>query len=97
MPTAWAASKASAISTPRDNRVSISSGRRLGFTLKAGEGLRVTRNLPRQEFEGDEAMKPRVLGLIDHAHAAVPELLKDAVVRDSLVDHERRINSGLQS
>ena len=75
----------------------IQCGRGLGFTLKAGEGLRVTGNLLWQEFEGDETMQPRVFRLIDHAHAAAAEPFDNTVVRDSLVDHARRINSGLQS
>ena len=31
-----------------------------------------------------------VLGLIHHAHPAATELLDDAIVRDSLIDHARR-------
>jgi hypothetical protein len=65
----------------------VQSRCRLGFALKAGECLRVTGNLPRQELEGDEAMKPRVLGFVDDAHAAAAEFLDDAVVRDGLADH----------
>ncbi len=34
-------------------------------------------------------MQPRVLGLVDDAHAAAAQLLDDAVVRDGLADHWR--------
>jgi len=43
--------------------------------------------LRKEETQGDEAAQPRVLGLIDHAHATATEPLDDAVVRDGLVDH----------
>jgi len=35
-------------------------------------------------------MQPRVLGLVDHAHAPTTELFSDAVVRDVLADELRR-------
>ena len=60
----------------------VECGRGLSFALKAGECLRVTANFIRQELEGDEAVQPRVLSLIDHAHPATAELLDDEVMRD---------------
>ena len=65
----------------------IQRGRGLGLALKAGQRLRVAGNFFGQELESDEAMQPRILGLIDHAHAPAAELLKNAVVRDGLADH----------
>ena len=62
-------------------------GRGLSFALKAGECVRVSGNFMRQELEGDEAVQPRVLSLIDHAHPATAELLDDEVMRDGLADH----------
>jgi hypothetical protein len=56
-------------------------------TLKTGERLRVAGNFRRQEFEGDEAMQPSILGFVNHAHSAAAELLDDAVVRDVLAEH----------
>src|SRR5438445_9251391 len=64
----------------------IQCGRGLGFALKTGECLRVTGNFLWQELEGDEAMQPRVFGLIDDAHAPAAEFLDDAVVRNGLAD-----------
>jgi hypothetical protein len=49
--------------------------------------LRVPRHFIRQEFEGDEAAKIGVFGLLNHAHASATELVEDAVVRDGLADH----------
>ena len=60
---------------------------RLGLTLKTGKHLRVTGNTLWQEFQGDEAMQPRVLGFVDDAHPTAAQFLDDAVVRDGLPDH----------
>ena len=127
MPSACAASSASAISMASGRMVSVSSGRARdamlqrhavqklhgdeglavlladvvdgadvgmiqrgsgpGFAAEAVQGLRVAGDLVGQELEGDEAMQPRVLGLVDHTHTAAAELFHDAVVRDGLVDH----------
>src|SRR6266571_3612585 len=36
--------------------------------------------------QSHKTVEPSVLGLVDHTHPAVPELLDDAVVRDGLAD-----------
>jgi hypothetical protein len=72
----------------------VQCGRGLGLALKAGECLWVTGNVFRQEFEGDESMKACVLGLVNHTHPAATQLLHNAVVRDGLADHWRRILCG---
>ena len=61
----------------------------LGLTLKAGQRLGVSRNFRREELQCDEAMQPRVLGLVHYPHATATELLDDAVVRDGSADHWR--------
>ena len=43
-----------------------------------------------QELQRDQAMQPRVFGLVDHAHPAAAELFDDAVMRDGLADHKYR-------
>ncbi|HME31799.1 MAG TPA: hypothetical protein VKG65_03505 [Terriglobales bacterium] len=63
----------------------IQRRRGLRLALESGERLRVAGDFFRQEFEGDETMQPRVLGLKYHAHAAATEFLDDAVVRDDFV------------
>ena len=40
-----------------------------------------------QELQGNGALQPGVLGLLDHAHASAAELLQDPVVRHRLPDH----------
>jgi hypothetical protein len=40
----------------------------------------------RQEFQRNEAMKTRVFGFVDHAHAAAAQFFNDAVVRNDLTD-----------
>ena len=52
----------------------------------SGEGGRFLR-----EELNLKATKPSVLGLADHTHPAYAEFFDDAVVRDLLVDHSRRI------
>ena len=49
--------------------------------------LRVGRRVRRQGLEGDEAAEQGVAGLVDDTHAALPELLDDAVAVDRLADH----------
>ena len=63
--------------------------RRSGLRLapEAFQRLRVLRDVVGQELEGDETVQARVLGLVDHAHAAAAELSEDAVVRNRRVDH----------
>ena len=46
-----------------------------------------------KKLQCDEAMQPRVLGLVDNTHAA--ELLDDTVVRDGLPDHQGQILRGV--
>ena len=67
----------------------VQCGSGLGFALEARERLRVAGNVFRQELQGDEAVEPSVLGLVDHTHAAAAELLDDAVVAQVLVDNRR--------
>ena len=69
----------------------IQCGGGMGFALKTGECLRVTGNVLRQELEGDEPMQPRVLSLVNHTHAATPQPLQDAVMRDGLANHLGRL------
>src|SRR6266545_2930051 len=40
-----------------------------------------------QELNGDEAMQPQVLGLVDHTHAPGTQSFQDAVVGDKLPNH----------
>ena len=63
---------------------------RLGFTLKAGQGLRVSRYVVGQEFKRDKAAELHVFGFVDHTHPAVAELLCNAVVRDGFADQGKR-------
>ena len=56
------------------------------FAAKPFESLRVLGYVFWQKFQGDEAAKLGVLGLIDHTHPAAAQLLDDTVVRDGLSD-----------
>jgi hypothetical protein len=58
-----------------------------GFTLKAGQRLRVFGYINGQEFQGDETMQSSILGLVHHTHPPTAQLLDDAVVRNGLADH----------
>jgi uncharacterized damage-inducible protein DinB len=57
--------------------------------LEAGQRLRISGDVVRQELEGDKAVQPGVFGLVDDAHAAATDLLNNAVVRDGPADHWR--------
>ncbi len=52
---------------------------RLGLLDEPGLGLGVARQLGGEELEGHDAREPRVLRLVDHAHAAAPQQLQDPV------------------
>jgi hypothetical protein len=60
----------------------------LRLALEASQGLRVARDIFWQELQGDEAVEPSVLGLIDDTHSPTAELLDNAVVRDGLPEHK---------
>jgi hypothetical protein len=64
----------------------IQRGGGLGLALKTCQRARIARNFRREKLEGHEAVQPRVLGLINHAHSATAELLQNAIVGDSLAD-----------
>ncbi len=58
------------------------------LALEAFEGVGLGGELFRQELEGHGAPEPRVLGLVDDAHAPAAQLLDDAVVGEQrLADH----------
>jgi hypothetical protein len=48
--------------------------------------LRVARYICWKKFEGDSAVKPGILGLIDDTHPATTQLFQDAVVRNGLAE-----------
>src|SRR2546427_6014823 len=64
----------------------VEGGSRLRLALEAGQCLRVSGNLLRQELQCDETMEPSVLSLIDNTHAPAAEFLDDPVVRNGLAD-----------
>ena len=57
------------------------------LSLKARQCVRISRKVIRQKLERDETMQTNVFGFVDHAHATIADLLDDAVVRDSLIEH----------
>ncbi len=67
--------------------------RRRGLRLaqEALLGLGVVQQVRRQELQRHRALERRVLGLVHLAHAALAQLLDDAVVADRLADHNRTI------
>ena len=59
----------------------------LGFTLEAGEPIRVARECLEQSFHGDLTIESRVARAIDRAHAAFAELVGDVIRSDRGPDH----------
>ncbi len=69
----------------------VQSGGGLGFTQKALLRLLVIQQMSGKKLEGDGAFKFGVLGLVNHAHAALAEFVEDLVVADALANHDRLI------
>jgi hypothetical protein len=69
----------------------IEGGSGLRLALKTGQRLRVFGNFVGQKLQGDEAMQAEVLGLVNNAHPATTEFVDNAVVRDRLADHWRKM------
>ena len=57
------------------------------LALEARLGIAVARPLGREKLERHGAPELQVLGAVDDAHAAGPELLDDLVVQDGAADH----------
>jgi len=64
----------------------VQRGRRLRFTLKPRQRLRVLCDIFRKEFQRYKAKQAGVLCFIDNAHSTTPESFEDAVVGDGLAD-----------
>ena len=60
-------------------------GLRLNF--KAHAFFLAGGDLAWQEFDGDVAFEFRVLGFVDHAHAALTELRENFVMENGFTDH----------
>ena len=54
----------------------------------SAHGLGIVGQFVGQKLESDATTEAKILGLIDHAHAATTQLLQDPVVRDGLSEHE---------
>ena len=65
----------------------IQRRRRARFALKTLQRLFVFRHIFRQKFQRDAASQPRILSLIDDAHSAAAQLLRDLVMRNRLIQH----------
>ena len=64
----------------------VQGGGSFSFALESSDGLGIAGKLIGQELQGNEAVKPRVLGFVDDTHTAAAQLLDDAVVQDGLTD-----------
>jgi hypothetical protein len=60
-----------------------------GFCLaaKSLDGCRIASEFSGKKLDGNESVKPLVLGFINHTHPAAAEFFEDAVVRDGLASH----------
>src|SRR5262245_7972189 len=65
----------------------VQGGGHARLTAKPLENLRVANDRVRKELQRHRSGESRVLGFIDDTHAAGAELLEDAIVGDSSVDH----------
>jgi len=62
--------------------------------LETAERPWVVSDFTRQKLESDKALDPSVLGLVNHSHPAAAQLLDDAVMGNSLADHQDCIPVG---
>ena len=60
---------------------------RPGPRVEIGQRLQISRHFVRQKLQRDETVQSRVLGLVDHAHAAAAQLFENPVMRNRLADH----------
>ena len=58
-----------------------------GLALEPFDRARILRQLLGEELQRDSTPQPRVFGQVDNAHAALAQLIQDAIVRDGLADH----------
>ena len=65
----------------------VQRGGGLRFLDEAAAALGIARHFRRQHFDGDKAVEPRVLRLVDIAHAARAQLLEQLVLKNSFADH----------
>jgi len=61
-----------------------------GFAPEPLQSVGVGNYFVRKKFEGNEAPKFHVLGLVHDTHPAATQLLEDPVVRDDLTNHARK-------
>jgi hypothetical protein len=69
----------------------IESGSGAGFTLKAFASAWFLGEFFRKKLQGNAAAEALVFCLVDDAHPATAKPFDDAVVRDGLSDHWRRM------
>ena len=62
--------------------------------LKAAHSLTILDELLRQDLERNLSTQTGIGGLVDHAHPALANLLKDPIVRDGLADQRSLQDTG---
>jgi hypothetical protein len=72
----------------------VQRGRGFGFPLESAESLCVVGKIIGEELQCGVATQLQVFGFVDHAHTPTADPTEDAVVRDGLVDHAWRRDSG---
>src|SRR5262249_37044599 len=65
----------------------LNGARRARFVYESREHLLVARQILLQDLDGDAAVDARMLGDIDHAHAALAERAHDAVIPNGASNH----------
>src|ERR1700744_5033989 len=65
----------------------IEGGSSLGFAAETLDCDGVVRGTGREKFKSDGGLEGGVFGFVDDTHAAAPELLEDAIVRNCLAEH----------
>ena len=68
----------------------IQRGSRASFAAEAFEGLRVARDVFRQEFQRDEAAEFGVFRFVNYTHASAAQFFQDAVMSNRPADRRLR-------
>jgi hypothetical protein len=76
----------------RANVGMVQSRSGLCFTAKAAQDLSIFGHFVGQKLQRNKAIEFGVLGFEYYAHPAGTQLLDDAIVRDGLADHGRRLS-----
>jgi hypothetical protein len=70
-----------------DDTQVVQRARCFGFLHEASVARRIGNKCTQQDLDGDQSVEARIMGLVDHTHAALAELRFDPVLFEASADH----------